>query len=404
MRYPLAPIALRSFAYNRGRFAAAAAFASVGTACVSSIAMLESARGPPMPKALRLVTYNVLSSHLCGADHYIKCKPEDLDPPTRRKRVEAILSAQMDKEAVICLQEVSVQWVGDLTPFFEQKGYTFVTGNYGNPFNGYMGVALAWPTSRFSCEEMAITRVADTKAWPEGPKKEKKPERSQLVKALGGAWSSLKTVWKGPPPKPPFDVWWETKRRHNFMASAKLKDKASGATFAVSTYHMPCLFGSDEKVQVMTNHASLAAQQALRFAGEGTPCILAGDFNFKPGDAPYQLITKGTLPESDAHYPPPPPHGDTWKPALPKAMSSAYVMADGQEPEFTNLASNAWGGDAFCETLDYIFLSTGDGWSVKGVRPLPSKEAVVTKGGCVSYPIATEPSDHTMIWVDVCIE
>ena len=43
-------------------------------------------------------------------------------------------------------------------------------------------------------------------------------------------------------------------------------------------------------------------------------------------------------------------------------------MADGQEPEFTNLASNAWGGDAFCETLDYIFLSTGDGWSVKGVR------------------------------------
>ena len=46
----------------------------------------------------------------------------------------------------------------------------------------------------------------------------------------------------------------------------------------------------------------------------------------------------------------------------PETMSSAYVMADGQEPEFTNLASNAWGGDAFCETLDYIFLSTGDGW------------------------------------------
>ena len=35
----------------------------------------------------------------------------------------------------------------------------------------------------------------------------------------------------------------------------------------VSTYHMPCLFGSDEKVMVMTNHAALAAQEALRFAG-----------------------------------------------------------------------------------------------------------------------------------------
>jgi hypothetical protein len=38
---------------------------------------------------------------------------------------------------------------------------------------------------------------------------------------------------------------------------------------------------------------------------------------------------------------------------------------------------------------------------VHGVRPLPSKEAVVVKAGCISYPIATEPSDHTMIWADL---
>lgn len=397
--------AARSFAYGgRGRFAAAAAVASLSTACVGTagITMLESAR-TPLPVA-RIVSYNILSSHLCEADHYIKCKPEDLDPPTRRKRVEALLTQHMDKQAVICLQEVSVQWVGELTPFFERAGYTFVTGNYGNAFNGYMGVALAWPTSRFTCEEMSVTKLADTKPWPELAKKDKKKEEgSKVAKALGGAWASIRTLW-AKPSKPPFDVWHETKRRHNFMASAKLRCKKSGVTFAVSTYHMPCLFGSDEKVQVMTNHASLAAQQALRFAGEGTPSILAGDFNIKPGDAPYALITKGTLPATDPHMPPPAPHGDTWTPSLPKAMSSAYVMANGVEPEFTNLASNAWGGDVFCETLDYIFLSSGDGWKVHGVRPLPSKEEVVTKGGCVSYPIATEPSDHTMIWADLSIE
>lgn len=68
--------------------------------------------------------------------------------------------------------QVSVQWVGELTPFFERAGYTFVTGNYGNAFNGYMGVALAWPTSRFTCEEMSISKLADTKPWPEGAKKD----------------------------------------------------------------------------------------------------------------------------------------------------------------------------------------------------------------------------------------
>ena len=188
------------------------------------------------------------------------------------------------------------------------------------------------------------------------------------------------------------------------MASVRLRCKKSGKTFAVSTYHMPCLFGSDEKVQVMTNHASLAAQQALRFAGEGTPCVLTGDFNIKPADAPYALITKGTLPETDPHMPPTAPNGDPWTPSLPKPMHSAYVMANGVEPEFTNLATNSWGGDAFCETLDYIFLSSGDGWKVHGVRPLPSKEEVVIKGGCVSYPIATEPSDHTMIWADLDLD
>ena len=74
------------------------------------------------------------------------------------------------------------------------------------------------------------------------------------------------------------------------MASAKLKGQGIRRDVCRVDVSHAVPFGSDEKVQVMTNHASLAAQQALRFAGEGTPCILAGDFNFKPGDAPYQLI------------------------------------------------------------------------------------------------------------------
>ncbi|CAJ1367193.1 unnamed protein product [Effrenium voratum] len=59
----------------------------------------------------------------------------------------------------------------------------------------------------------------------------------------------------------------------------------------VSTYHMPCDFSH---MQVMVIHASLAAGCAYEFAGD-LPLILAGDFNFRPGSAPYELLTTGSL-------------------------------------------------------------------------------------------------------------
>jgi len=358
----------------------------------------------PPPAFVRIVSFNVLSSSLCEPDHYIACKPGDLDPPVRLARLKEQLEPHMSVGAVICLQEVSTLWVGELVPFFESRGYTIVTGNYGNKFNGYMGVSLAWPTARFTSEKVGVTRCADTKLWPKAEKVPAPLKPSKFMAAIGGAWASIRTLWAQPKEKPPFDVWHETERRHNILVSANLRCKKSGKRLSVTTYHMPCLFGSDAKVQVMTNHVSMAAQGALQFA-EGTPCVLAGDFNIKPADAPYELLTTGSLPADHPHMPPlPPPNGDTWTPTMPKVLDSAYVIGTGSEPEFTNLATNKWGGTAFCETLDYIFLSSGDGWKVRAVRPLPSKEEVMIKGGCISYPIATEPSDHTMIWADLDLD
>ena len=103
--------------------------------------MVESAPKPtgmlPSP-IVRVVSYNVLSSHLCGADHYTACAPEDLDPPTRLRRVQEQLRPHIDAGAVLCLQELSDVWVGALVPYFEERGYTLVSGRYGRKFNGYM--------------------------------------------------------------------------------------------------------------------------------------------------------------------------------------------------------------------------------------------------------------------------
>ena len=95
-------------------------------------------------------SYNCLSSSLCEPDHYVACTAEDLDPDTRLKRVQEQLEEQVASGGIICLQEVSSKWAGALTPYFEARGYTLTTALYGNKFNGYMGVALAWPTKRSS--------------------------------------------------------------------------------------------------------------------------------------------------------------------------------------------------------------------------------------------------------------
>ena len=48
----------------------------------------------------------------------------------------AKLDNETAQDSVICLQEVSTAWAGKMHVFFEQRGYTFVTANYGNFRNG----------------------------------------------------------------------------------------------------------------------------------------------------------------------------------------------------------------------------------------------------------------------------
>lgn len=76
------------------------------------------------------------------ADYYTSCNPEDLHPPTRFKRVLERLGREVDAGAVVCLQEVSISWVGPLHAFFQQRGYSFVTHLY----SALTATALPLPT------------------------------------------------------------------------------------------------------------------------------------------------------------------------------------------------------------------------------------------------------------------
>lgn len=324
-------------------------------------------------KAVRVVTYNLLSSSLCEPTYFVKNRPEDLNPLNRLDKIEKLLDAELSPSTVVCLQEVSRDWAGKLHVFFAARDYQFATSLYGHRFNGYMGVGLAWPTS-LKLKRLQAQRLSDLV-------REKPREPS--------VWSRIQALWK----QPEYDVWFEALKRSNTLLCADF------GNFCVACYHMPCVFGSVEKERLMTIHATLAANTLHQFAN-GAPYVLAGDFNIKPPDASYHLLTTGALGDHFQEYTPP-TNPRLFKPfdvAL-HPLVSAYSAKLGVEPDFTNFAFTKNNKESFIATLDYIFCSS-DAWTVDDVKPLPRKADVDLDK---PYPDALQPSDHIMLAADLSL-
>jgi mRNA deadenylase 3'-5' endonuclease subunit Ccr4 len=96
-----------------------------------------------MQRTVRVATYNVLSSSLCSASYFSHVADEKFC--SSKYRLEGLLtklSTEIDKNAIICLQEVSLAWTGKLHAFLEAKNYGFVVSNYGTRFNGSVSAML----------------------------------------------------------------------------------------------------------------------------------------------------------------------------------------------------------------------------------------------------------------------
>lgn len=109
----------------------------------------------------RVTSYNVLSSNLADPSFHRSCKKEYLDQAYRLNLLQQVLDKETKQEAIICLQEISQLWGGALHRFFSQRNYHFITGFYGHKFNGYMGVAVAVPLSKYEIVDADIKKVAD---------------------------------------------------------------------------------------------------------------------------------------------------------------------------------------------------------------------------------------------------
>ena len=188
-----------------------------------------------------------------------------------------------------------------------------------------LGVAGLWATlAALSCDRTDEGRATGGATSSAGP-------LASLAGGLGGGGPAMMARAE----RPPFQCWDEVSRRGNCAVLVRLVDKATDRRFVVATYHMPCLFGSDEKCQVMTavpHHALLGIQwkslpeasekkisapsqvmtahvallmQACQKFSAGAPLVVAGDFNVQPGTPPYSLATTGSLDPAHAQHPPP---------------------------------------------------------------------------------------------------
>lgn len=319
------------------------------------------------------------------------------------------LKVQVSQGAVICLQEVTEAWAGKLYVWFAKRRYRMISSQYHRRFTGYMGVAMAFP---IRMEVQALHFVRPTRfEHLEG-------QRDALAEQDG----SIRI------PSSPIacstGLDYKLRSTKNVALFAKLrvkvpKKKCAGAgpsppappcqfSFCVVTYHFPCEFRDPE---YMTAVAGMLLKRSQAFAN-GSPLIIAGDFNSTPDTPVYSLMTTGrpisadgklnfsslsiygkklfsksTTETSLSYYP----------------MGSAYGMVTGFEPEFTNYSRRrVYGGNQhdFCGTIDYIFVSHH--WKAVAVLPMLSRDAV--QRTVESYPSEKEPSDHAMIAARVSLK
>jgi len=402
----------------------------------SIMSMSLSTSSPSQNPTHRICTYNILSSHLAEPSYFTSCDPVNLDASKRFLKIKAKLDEEVSQNAIICLQEVSISWAGPLYAFFAERGYAMVSTSYGNVMNNFMGVAIAVPTSMYSIIDADIRRIAEnidfsiperergdfynsTKSFNNNSNNNK---NKNVVKEDGGFIQNLfqraksiisfsssidddKKLTQSPKNiknvtstedeenERVLSYWRDAGGRKNQMICLKLKPISSSPekedkSFVIGTYHMPCAY---RRPPMMMVHCALSAQHITDFA-DGCPYIYAGDFNIKPQDAMYKLLTQGSV---ESSHPTMPVILDSfkytgpWRCNLEQPFRSSYVLANGREPDFTNFAQIK-SEDPFIDTLDYIFISSE--WNVESVKTLPIRGNI--KG---PLPSSDEPSDHVML-------
>ena len=344
----------------------------------------------------------------------------------RYERVKSKLLPHMRSLSIICLQELTQEWHDRLLPLFSSYNYTLLSSHYGPQRSGYMGTAMAFPSSLYSLEEAKITKLTDLKFWGE---RERDIQGDRLISVISFllkilfffvnfffSWMLNKPLCYSLYFRDGGDIQ-KAKDKNNSVIMIKLSKKVKlleqgdedasppsspsspSTSFVIATYHMPCEF---QKPNIMHLHISLLFNSVEKFAKKD-PYIVTGDFNITPPSEAYHLITKGHLPPEEMNR---------FLSAIPKdglvtekdvvvsqPMLSAYAVRLGEEPPLTNYKVEEYDGKLsdFSGTLDYIWVKPGI--TVENVIQLPLGRSDFP----TPLPTLEEPSDHLLLGADLKI-
>ena len=357
---------------------------------------------------VQVVTFNILCSSLSKASYFCSCDQEACDPEKRLCLLVKILQRYTLSDSVICLQELSRTWHAQLLPILRRLGYTVVFSSYGHHGDDYMGVAIAFKDEVYCLLDMSDKCIAHGATWYQTP------TQDTMIVGVSNrcSWINsdcsyiLRDIYRdrcyGNNSQYPFDGSDILDRRNTLlMLRLGIVDKERGGilqSFVVGTCHLPCTY---KHPMVTMLYAAEVGKQFHAFKGNYAG-ILAGDFNMKPTDNAYKILTEGGVQE------------DLQREILqefpmvkrvdigsPLVFESAYYVKCKKEPAFTcHAVIKRKDGKCtrFHGTLDYVFVTPG----------------VIVESACVSPDISPNklgeslpnhyhPSDHVAIVARVTI-
>jgi exonuclease III len=323
---------------------------------------------------VRVVSYNLLVP-IYGdrPEYYYKCQPQYLKTDHRWNLIQSELEQEIvrHENTIICMQEVCLGFLPKLELFFRRLNYTFFHNLYGTRGDNYMGVGMAIPVS-MQLKSISFIKVGDHIRSINKP-------REKEINLFTRGWDLYQYVMNKFT-QPASDPWQIAMTKSNTLIC--LQVVIDGKVLCIGTYHMPCQFKNPD---VMAVHSSTVKDLMFQLAA-GKNVILAGDFNIKPSDACYNVLTERgdggyKLPESSIYE-------ISYRSNTEQLLKSAYREKNGTEPAYTNFCAVP-GTPTFCATLDYILFSGT--LTIEKVLELPDHPTGE------SYPDETHPSDHLMI-------
>lgn len=96
---------------------------------------------------IKIVSYKILSSKLCNHKTYPKeyYSSDVLDDNNRWELLKQKLNKWISENFIICMQEIDDLTYVKIQQFLSANNYSLIYQQYGNVFNGYMGVGIEYP-------------------------------------------------------------------------------------------------------------------------------------------------------------------------------------------------------------------------------------------------------------------